>query len=344
MNITRRKQAWLDFYDLNSSTNRLLIIECTEDVPPQPIPWWTNMEERMEWAYIRYQKQLERMETLPDFTVPHLSTISGTEIFAEAFGCPVHRPPDNMPFALPRVFSAQEAAKLKTPRLEDTRLPALLEMGHKLRARAGRDALLSLPDIQTPGDVAALIWEKTDFYAAMLEEPQAVLEMLDKIRELMFAFLDIWFKEFGPDFIAHYPAYYMPFGVTMSEDEIGAVSPAMYKQFFENNLKLFSQRYGQIGIHCCADSRHQWENLSGTPNLRLINLHRDAPQTEQSMDVFRSVCAQMPAAFDADPEKLENPSQLHIVKFTYAQTLKQAQEIMNTFYAKYPHMRGKYAP
>ena len=38
------------------------------------------------------------------------------------------------------------------------------------------------------------------------------------VKELMFEFLDEWFRRYGPSFMAHYPAYYMPNGITMSED------------------------------------------------------------------------------------------------------------------------------
>lgn len=338
MDVQRRKQAWMDFMDLRSPINRLLVIECPEGMPRHPMLWWEEADARVEAAYRRYVAQLERLDTLEDFSIPHLRVSTGTEIFAEAFGCRVHYPSDNNPFALPMVESAREAARIRVPRVEDTKLTILFDMARKLRGRAGGDALLSLPDMQTPGDIAALIWEKTDFYPAMIEEPEAVRELMHKIRGFMFAFLDMWFAEFGRETMAHYPDYYMPYGITLSEDEIGAVSPAMFDEFFADDLRMFSERYGQIGIHCCAHSKHQWANLAKTPNLRLINLHLNARLTLESLDAFRNVCAQMPQNTAADPDTLSDPERLHVAHFIHCPTLAEARAAMGRFYGRYPHM------
>lgn len=270
--IDRRKQNWVDFYDMDSPVNRLIVVDYTKDFPQRPPLWWEKQKEREEWAYQRYMMQMENMEKLPDNTVPYLCMITGTEIFAEAFGCPVHKPENDNPFAMPLIKDVSEWHKIKVPRLEDTNLIRLFDMADHLKARVGKDALLSLPDIQTPIDVAALIWEKSDFYASMFEEEPAVKELSCMIKEFMFTFLDEWFRRYGKEFIAHYPEYYMPSGITVSEDEIGIVSSDMYKEYFQEELHEFATRYGAIGIHCCATSDHQWENLRQVPNLKVLNL------------------------------------------------------------------------
>ena len=86
----------------------------------------------------------------------------------------------------------------------------------------------------------------------------------------------------------------MPSGITISEDEVGAVSAQMYREFFEDELNEFSERYGGIGVHCCADSAHQWENFKRIKGLKILNLCRDRQDTLTSLDVFRAVCGQYP--------------------------------------------------
>ena len=88
------------------------MITCYEGVPSRPLLWWDNAEIRVEWSYQRYLKLMEQTEWLEDNTIPYLSMITGTEIFAEAFGCKVYRPLDNNPFALPMIHSAKEAGVL----------------------------------------------------------------------------------------------------------------------------------------------------------------------------------------------------------------------------------------
>ena len=57
-----------------------------------------------------------------DGWVPYIDMCTGAEIFAEAFGCAVHRPSDNMPFALPRIHIAAEVAAIQVPELSHSSL------------------------------------------------------------------------------------------------------------------------------------------------------------------------------------------------------------------------------
>ena len=329
--IQKRKQKWIDFMDMGSSVNRILVIDCQEGKPQAPMLWWEQAEQRIEWSYARYMRQMEDVQWLADDRVPALTMITGTEVFAEAFGCAVHKPLDNNPFALPLISSSAELSRVKFPRLEDTQLMKLFDMAHTLRSRAGQDALLSLPDVQTPLDIAALIWEKTDFFVAMLEEPEAVRELSEKIKQFLFSFFDLWFATFGKEFQAHYPDYYMPCGITMSEDEIGAVSTDLYDEFFKDELHEFARRYGAIGIHCCADSEHQWGRLAAVPNLKLLNLVRPPKSTALAVDRFAGVCAQYHNENNLDYSSIASLQSAHMGQMISVRTRKEALAALETF-------------
>ncbi|MCL2004276.1 MAG: hypothetical protein FWG72_09790 [Oscillospiraceae bacterium] len=293
--ILRRKQSWLDLY--SGKTKRLFVANVCRDDNPRPLLWWENADARVEYAVKKYHFQMECLGKIPDSSIPYLDMITGTEIFAEAFGCGVFRPEDNNPAAIPCVANASEAAKIKIPNLEDTNLSILFDMADKARSRTGNDAMFKFPDIQTPMDIAALIWEKTDFFASMYEDPEAIKELCHKIKLFMFDFLDKWIGRYGKEHIAHYPDYYIPEGITVSEDELGAVSPEMFDAFFLDELNRFSERYGSIGIHCCAGAKHQWENLKKVKHLRLLNLnlpHRDMPE---AYECFKASCVQFHGVF-----------------------------------------------
>ena len=88
-----------------------------------------------------------------------------------------------------------------------------------------------------------------------MESPQAVKELADKVKQLLTAFLDEWFRRYGREHIAHHPDYFMDGGWTVSEDEAGVVNQEMFAEFFLPELNALSDRYGGIGIHCCANSR-----------------------------------------------------------------------------------------
>ncbi len=236
---------------------------------------------------------MARAEWLRDDTVPYLDVYTGTEIFAEAFGCEVYRAADNMPFALPLVDCASDASRLAVPDPSATPLAALFDIADELRERAGPEAVMRLVDIQSPMDIAALIWDKNDFYAAMIAEPRAVKDLARKVCDLLTAFLDEWFARYGEEFVAHFPDYYMSRGVTLSEDEVGAVSEEMFVELFEPELVELSHRYGGLGMHSCAYARHQWERFAELPDLRLLNLIQPPGELRDAYDRFANKTTQM---------------------------------------------------
>ncbi|NQU44300.1 hypothetical protein HQ520_13505, partial [bacterium] len=158
--IEFRKTRWQSFLDDAADVRRLFLIRYNPDPQPRPLPHPDNIPERIDYALIEYQCQMERMAWLEDDALPYLSPYTGTEIFAEAFGCRVHRSVDTMPFALPCIESASQVAALKVPDLDTPCLSAIFEIAETLKSREGNGALLQLPDIQSPMDIAALIWDK----------------------------------------------------------------------------------------------------------------------------------------------------------------------------------------
>jgi hypothetical protein len=208
--------------------------------------------------------------------------VTGTEIFAEAFGCKVHRPDDTNPFALPLVHSAAEADAVTAPELSSSSLAYLFDIADELYRRGGPDAVMKPVDIQSPMDIVALIWEKSDMFCAMLDAPDAVKALAGKVRTLLVAFFDEWFNRYGTTFVSHHPDYVMHGGITMSVDEVGAVNPDMFREFFRDELISLSDHFGGLGIHCCADARHQWENFRALPGLKVMNHH--APPTRDARE------------------------------------------------------------
>lgn len=291
--LEARKQRWCDFLDLTKPPSLLYLIHYDPDPVPPPKPWPQLKEERIAWALREYERQREQMEWLRDDSIPFINPYTGTEILAEAMGCRVHRPEDNNPFALPLIHSAREVSRVRVPKLEETPLMLLFEIADELRRRAGPEAVMKLVDIQSPMDIAALIWDKNNFYVGIYDAPEAVKELAAKVKELFFAFNDAWFARYGREFIAHYPAYYMPQGLTLSEDEVGSVNSAMFEEFYLPELVEISQRYGGLGMHCCANARHQWANFKRIPHLRLLNLVQPAEILREAWSYFAHHVAQM---------------------------------------------------
>ena len=309
MTIDDRKRRWLRFYHRAQPVSYMLLINLESDGPGRPGPHPDKQQDRVDWAWGQYCEQMDRATWLDDDFLPHLDVYTGTEVFAEAFGCAVHRPEDDMPFALPFITTASEVSKLPVPDLDTPCLRMLFEMADRLRSRAGSAALLKMVDIQSPMDIAALIWEKSAFYMALVEAPEAVRELADKTKQLLMAFLDEWFARYGVAHIAHYPHYYVPKGMTLSADEIGCIDNDAFEAFFFGELAELSERYGAIGVHCCAHARHQWPSLKRVPGLMLLNLVQPDEVLRDAYAYFADAVPQM-HSWCGDGDPLSWPGQL----------------------------------
>lgn len=95
----------------------------------------------------------------------------------------------------------------------------------------------------------------------------------------------------------------MPDGVTLSEDELGMVSPAMFDRFFLPRLARMAERYGALGIHGCANARHQWPGFQRIPGLRLLNLCQPDDVVRDAYGVFTPQVAHMHLAWTPEGDE-----------------------------------------
>ncbi len=307
--IAQRKQRWHDFYAGNLPGRHLLVIDCDEDRPavPEavrsrvssdtaPMREWAgyffdpaNRQDRVDFVLRAYQKQLDRLAIVADDTLPYISLHTGTELFPAAFGCPVERPFDDNPFSQPIIFDAEDVNKLDVPDLSVPNLAEEFAFGRACLEAVEGKPLCRMVDMQSPFGIAAMMWEKVSFFTALIDRPEAVHQLTKKAQKLLVIFLESWLKEFGPEHIAHFPHYLVETGFTTSEDECGTMSPAMFAEFCLPRLNELSQHFAGIGIHCCADSRHQWQHFQEIHKMTMLNLVRPADQLRESMSVFCDV-------------------------------------------------------
>ena len=83
---------WNDF-DLNDGTSSFLIMVDYpgKEAEDRPLFWPSLRQNRIDWILRNFEALVRHVERVGDDTVPYLDNMTGTEIFAEAFGCRVHR-------------------------------------------------------------------------------------------------------------------------------------------------------------------------------------------------------------------------------------------------------------
>lgn len=247
----------------------------------KPVNNWVS------WVVENYMRQARSLELIQDDSIPVASLVTGTQIFANAFGCKIHIPSGERPCALPMVTCWQEAEKLEVPDIWKTRcLYRVFELGHAVRRELGKDVALSPCDIQTGWDIANQIWDKSDMLYAMMLEPDAVKHFSSKCTLLLKTFLMELRKEFPTMSPCHCPGNWTPpeLGPWMSEDEIGIISPEMFEKFCLPELNELCVTFGGIGLHCCADAEHQFPEFKKIKNLygfnRIASKHGYLPLLE----------------------------------------------------------------
>jgi len=313
--IQNRKKRWIDFLSMDSEIKRLLIttiykfeIENLAKLATVLIPG--NKQKRIDYILEKYEKMLEQMQWLEDDSIPYLSFFTGSEIFAEAFGCKVKHPNSNLPFSIPIIKTSGEVTKLKVPNLYDSTLFKHFEIADEVIKRTGKDITTGLTDTPGPFEVAAQIWDKNEFFIALIKEPEAVKELTAKIMQLQIAFFDEWFSRYGNEFIAPFPNFYMKGGLYISNDEVGSINEQMFLDFVLDDLNTLSKRYGGLGMHCCANADHQWNNFKKIEDLHILNLVRPVDICLKAYKYFEDHCAQIHVfdnnigtVFVEDPEK-----------------------------------------
>lgn len=234
------------------------------------------VREWVGWVAEDYRRQVELVEAIGHDGVPTARLLTGTEIFAQAFGCPVHQYEDSNPCALPRVANAAEADAIALPSLWDCPgLVRVFELGKAVQAELGLEAVLGPCDMQTGFDIAAQIWEKTDFLCALATpgERDAVKRLVGICAEFYRNFLAELRREFPTMSPCHCPSAWAPpeLGPWTSNDECGILSTEMFEEFALPELIELSRTFGSLGMHCCAAAEHQFPSFNKIPNFYAFN-------------------------------------------------------------------------
>lgn len=249
----------------------------------QPVHKW------LDWAVGNYRASVERHLALDDDAVPFVNLHTNTGVFAAAFGCKVHVFENSPAAAMHCVTTAAEAGRLPIPDFQKApTLARCFELAELVRRELGPTVPISTPDIQSPFDIAALIWKKEPLFMAMLDDPDAVKRLVQKCHILLRDFLIAFKKEFSGCNLVHCPNAWAPadLGCSLSEDEAGSLSVEMFEEFCLPGLIDLSNTFGGLFMHCCATADHQYASFKKIPNLRGLNRVFQEPGPRPAIEAF----------------------------------------------------------
>lgn len=297
MSPDEKKQFYIDLFDFSKPAKHGVIVTAPNGADINVMSTG-GIEERAQMAKKVFETEKRHAEEIGDDRIPMASVWTGTEIFASAFGSPVHKPENGAPFALPAVYNAEQAENLREPDISFGTLGDILRLSDRITALCGQEYPLRICDVQSPFDISALIWEKKDFFMALVETPDSAHKLLQKVTNTLVRFIDEFKRRYDNACIVHYPQLWLPVdkGICLSEDDIGSISPELFVEFCLPYLTQLSEHFGGISMHSCASSQRQWDNFLKLPGLGYLNLHHPPTLFDVSVEKFAGKAVLVPGA------------------------------------------------
>lgn len=253
-------------------TTPVLAVGATGRVPWRSLLQDREMQLNAQLGLLRWRESLEWED---DF-VPHMQANQGVTVFASAFGCEVEFFDHTLPWAHPVIHPEDPPEKvyeLSVPAVTDGQLGTILEWGDYFVERAAGRYALALTDLQGPLDSAYLVWEPSAFMVAMSTNPREVHHLMRLVTDLIIRFVREQ-RSRVPEFMpCHYPPVWLPDGrgISVSDDCLAVLSPALYEEFALPYLNELSDEFGGVFVHSCGNFVHQFDNLEKVHNLRGLN-------------------------------------------------------------------------
>jgi hypothetical protein len=93
--------------------------------------------------------------------------------------------------------------------------------------------------------------------------------------------------------------------------------------------------YGGLGVHCCANARHQWKGFARIPGLAVLNLVQPLDVCDEAHGFFAGTCAPMHGwqqEWDLARGPGQFPPDAHIVLASTVETREEALHRAESFH------------
>ena len=237
--------------------------------------------ENDELQYHMNYSNLERsLRVLPDDYIPYARVWFGYMTIATMFGLPIHwsTDPNQSPgVAHPLINDLDDVYQLKMPDVQrDGLMPDNLRLQRLFAERFPKWVYLTGFDLGGPLNSCRDLIESTTLYTAMIEQPEALHYLLDKLTDLQIACLEAGIEAAGGlnrmtqvDLAQVWaPEGHKGF---VSDDVSATISSAMFDTFSKPyNSRIFARWPGGL-LHNCGPHPVADRYLSHTPPINGIN-------------------------------------------------------------------------
>jgi len=209
-----------------------------------------------------------------DDRVLSIGPLSGvTGWLPEVFGCRTRWWAGRPCFPEPLFNDPKRIDDLK-PHFEGSKLyRAALEQMRFFRRIVGDRIPVTMPDLQSPVDVASMIMDTTPLVYAMMDDPKRVHALLRMITDATIAACRAFRREMATDWPANQLGWWTPRGIFMSDDLLAVLSPDLYREFAVPYNEALGEEFGGVALHSCGRILHNLENVAGTKGILALNTH-----------------------------------------------------------------------
>jgi hypothetical protein len=205
---------------------------------------------------------------------PAASAASGgsTCLVPLALGCPPKRLDAEREWIEPLIADPAQVKDLQVPDVWSGRTGVVLREIEQLCQELPPETQVREPDIQSPLGIAELMWDES-FYVALVEEPDAVHELLDKITDFQIAFVTEIHRVAGARLNAagFPPIWADERGTMVSDDTMSLISPSMHREFSLPYVNRLADACGPLFYHSCSWRRAYFGNIHSIHNVRAYN-------------------------------------------------------------------------
>jgi len=122
---------------------------------------------------------------------------------------------------------------------------------------------ITISDNQSPNDVLTSMLNSEEAMIGMFSEPGYIHNMTDKITQSIIE-INRHFEKVITNFAGFQCAWYLPFGMHISDDNAAFLSPDTYKEFSKPYNEKLAEEFGGIAYHCCMGQEQNIENMVQT--------------------------------------------------------------------------------
>jgi len=230
-----------------------------------------DMKASLEWQLGGLKKSMEYKTDVPNFLVPWY----GIGTVASAFGADYIWKEKQAPAVRPKFNSVKEALDYVPEAVSQTRIGKhTLDMIDYFLDKTGERVPMSLTDTQSPLNIAGNIVEMTSFFMEMLDDPQAVKLLLNRLAELLVEFSHEQIRRIGGALArpGHgYTSCRCFEGLGMSDDNALMISSQQYLELVAGAVEFAGEPFGGPTFHSCGDWSDKVEMIKKIAGLRMVD-------------------------------------------------------------------------